>query len=262
MRTRLVISGAVIALVVAACGGSDDNKKSSPTTTAASGPTTTVGTSTGSTGLRVGDQVTSKGTQLQAPSNPDTRQIDPEQACRTYVETPGGQCEIVMMAGGNALWTVDALPGSGPGEQVWHVRIRVRSKSMPDGGWDVALGLPERPDTLFANVSVKAADVTGDGRPELLVGYRSAGTGQFEAYDVITYEQRKQLGVAAHRQRLHKGSVALEGTTIVDYSADEESPECCPTSARRTAIAFSGGEFRVTQVSDVPIDQQPADLFA
>ena len=27
-------------------------------------------------------------------------------------------------------------------------------------------------------------------------------------------------------------------------------------------IAFGGGEFRVTEVADVPIDQQPADLFA
>jgi hypothetical protein len=258
MRTRLVISGAVIALVVAACGGSDDNEKSSPATTA-SAPTTTAAASTG---LQVGDRVTSKGTQLQVPSNPDTRQIDAEQGCRTYVETPGGQCEIVMMAGGNALWTVDALPGSGTGEQVWHVRIRVRSKSMPDGGWDVALGLPQSPDPLFANVAVKAADVTGDGRPELLVGYRSGGTGQFEAYDVVTYEQGKQLEVAAHRQGLHKGSVALDGTTIVDYSADEESAECCSTKARRTAIGFGGGEFRVTEVSDVPIDQQPPDLFA
>ena len=151
MRTRLVVSGAVVALVVAACGVSDDNDKSSPPTTAAPGPTTTAGASTG---LQVGDRVTSKGTQLQAPSNPDTRQIDAEQGCRTYVETPGGQCEIVMMAGGNALWTVDALPGSGTEDQVWHVRIRVRSKSMPDGGWDVALGLPQGPDPLFASVAV------------------------------------------------------------------------------------------------------------
>ena len=259
MRTRLVVSGAVIALVVAACGGSEHDEKSSPTTAPASAPTTTAAASTG---LQVGDRVTSKGTQLEAPSSPDTRQIDPEQACRTFVETPGGQCEIVMMAGGNALWTLDALPGTGTGEQVWHVRIRVRSKSMPDGGWDVALALSERPDPMFANVSVKAADVTGDGRPEVLVGYRSGGTGQFEAYDVVTYEQGKQLEVAAHRQQLHKGSVALDGTTIVDYSADEQAPECCPTTARRTAIAFNGGEFRVTEAGDVPIDQQPADLFA
>jgi hypothetical protein len=257
MRKQFVISGAVITLVIAACGGSDDKKQSSPTTTAASttAPATTAA-------VKSGDKVTSTGTQLTKPSNPDTRQIDAEQACRTFLETPAGQCEIVMMAGGNALWTVDALPGSGTGEQVWHVRIRVRSKSMPDGGWDGALSLPQSPDPSFANVAVKAADVTGDGRPELLVGYRSGGTGQFEAYDVVTYEQGKQLEVAAHRRGLHKGSVALEGTTIVDYSADEGSPECCPTKARRTAIGFSGGELRVTEVSEVPIDQQPADLFA
>jgi hypothetical protein len=258
VRIRLIAAGAVIALVVA-CGGSEHDAKSSPGTTAASVPTTTIAPSVG---VRAGDRVTPKGTQLEAPSSPDTRQIDPEQACRTFVETPGGQCDIVMMAGGNALWTIDPLPGADNGEQVWHVRIRARSKSMPDGGWDVALALPERPDALFANVSVKSADVTGDGRPELLVGYRSVGTGQFEAYDVVTYEQGKQLKVAAHRPRLHKGSVALEGTTIVDYSADEQSPECCPTTTRRTAIAYNGGAFRVTEVGDVPIDRQPPDLFA
>jgi hypothetical protein len=259
MRTRLLVMGAVIVLVVAACGGSDDKKQSSSTTTAASAPTTTVASTDG---LRVGDRVTSKGTQLVKPSSPDTRQIDAEQACRTFLETPAGQCEIVMMAGGNALWTVDAQPGSGTGEQVWRVRIRTRSPSMPDGGWDVALALPENENPMFANVAVRAADVTGDGRPELLVGYRSGGTGQFEAYDVVTYEQGQRLEVAAHRQGLHKGSVALEGTTIVDYSADEQSPECCATTARRTAIAFSNREFRVAAVGDVPRDQQPPDLFA
>jgi hypothetical protein len=248
----------LLALVVVACGGNDDKEKSSPTTSR-SGPTTTAGASSG---LRVGDRVTSSGTHLEAPSSPDTRQIDAEQACRTFLETPAGQCDIVMMAGGNALWTLDALPGSGTGEQAWHLGIRTRSKAMPDGGWDVALALPGNPEPLFANVAVKAADVTGDGRPELLVGYRSGGTGQFEAYDVVTYEQGKSLEVAAHRQQLHKGSVALDGTTIVDYSADESSPECCPTTARRTAIVYRDGEFRVTEVGDVPIDQQPPDLFA
>jgi hypothetical protein len=257
MRARFLVNGAVIALVLTACGGSDDKEQSSSTTTAASAPTTTVASPDGP---KVGDEVTAEGAELTKPSSPDTRQIDAEQACRTFLETPTGDCEIVMMAGGNALWTVEGVDPSGTGEQTWRVRIRVRSTSMPDGGWDVALALPD--NSVFANVTVKAADVTGDGRPELLVGYRAGGTGQFESYDVVTYEQRKQLEVAAHRQGLHKGSVALEGTTIVDYSADEESPACCATTARRTAIAFSGGAFRVTEVAEIPIDQKPPDLFA
>ena len=255
MRSRLVLLG-LGALVFAACGsGGGDGNKSTPTTKPA--PTTAPATSAG---LKVGDEVTAQGTELAKPSNPDTRQIDAEKACKTFLETPTGTCEIVMMAGGNALWTVDALPGSGAGENVWHVRIRVRSKTMPDGGWDVALQLPE--NALFTNVAVKAADVTGDGKPELLVGYRSGGTGQFEAYDALTYEPGTGLKVAAHRQELHKGSVALDGTSIVDYSADQESPECCPTQARRTVIAFASNAFRVTNVSDVPIDQVPPDIFA
>jgi hypothetical protein len=256
VRPRLIVVG-LVALVVAACGGGGgDGKRSSPSTTkkpvATSAPVTTAG-------VKVGDVVTGNGAELTEPANPDTRQIDPELACRTFLETPGGTCEIVMMAGGNLLWTVEPRDGSGTGEQTWRARIRVRSKTMPDGGWDVALQLPE--NATYANVAVRAHDVTGDGRPELLVGYRSGGTGQFESYDVVTYESGKQLEVAAHREALHKGSVALDGTMIVDYSADEESPECCPTRARRTAIAFANGVFRVTEVSEVRIDQQPPDVF-
>jgi hypothetical protein len=97
-------------------------------------------------------------------------------------------------------------------------------------------------------------------------------------HDLAPRQERQPLGRARRARRRaggdvhrghegrrgsrHKGSVALDGTTIVDYSADESSPECCPTTARRTAIAFGGGEFRVAQVGDVSIDQQPADLFA
>ena len=259
MRTRLLVAGAAVALA-AACGSGTDKGEQKTTSSSTTRPAATAPATTEA--LKAGDVVTAKGTQLAKPSNPDTRQIDAEQACRTFLETPGGRCDIVMMAGGNALWTLDSQPASAAGEQVWHLRVRVRSKSMPDGGWDVALQLPADQTPLFANVAVKSADVTGDGKPELLVGYRSAGTGQFEAYDVLTYEPGAQLEVAAHREGLHKGSVALEGTTIVDYSADESSPECCPKTARRTVIAFGNGAFRVTDVSDVPIDQQPTDLFA
>jgi hypothetical protein len=261
MRTRLLAVG-IAALVLAACGGNGGTAKST-STTAKPAPTNTTTTTPATTPApKVGDEVTAKGTELTKPANPDTRQIDPELACRTFLETPGGKCDIVMMAGGNALWTAEPVPGSGTEEQVWRVRIRVRSKAMPDGGWDVALRLPEDQNPKFASVAVKANDVTGDGKLELLVGYRSGGTGQFESYDVITYEPGGALKVGAHRQQLHKGSVALEGTSIVDYSADESAPECCPTRARRTVITFGRDAFRVAGVGDVPIDQQPPDLFA
>jgi hypothetical protein len=257
MRIRFLALGLVaLALVFAACGGSGDGKTTAPSTmnsSPATGPATTGA-------LKMGDEVTAKGTQLTKPAHPDSRQIDPELACRTFVEAVDGNCDIVMMAGGNALWTVEPIADGGSGERVWRVRIRVRSKTMPDGGWDVALQLPD--GARFANVSVVSHDVTGDGKPDLLVGYRSGGTGQFESYDVVTYDEGKPLAVIAHREGLHKGSVSLGGSNIVDYSADEQSPECCPTRASRTVIAFEKNAFGVTGVSDVPIDAQPPDLFA
>lgn len=257
MRIRFLSLGLVaFAFALAACGGSGDGKKAAPSTTSSS-PTTGPA---GASALKMGDRLTPSGTQLTKPANPDSRQIDPELACRTFVEAADGNCDIVMMAGGNALWSVEPMADSGTGERVWRVRIRVRSKTMPDGGWDVALQLPE--GALFANVSVRSHDVTGDGKPDLLVGYRSGGTGQFESYDVVTYDEGKPLAVVAHRERLHKGSVALDGTNIVDYSGDNQSPECCPTRSTRTVLAFEKDAFGVASVSDVPIDEQPPDLFA
>ena len=79
---------------------------------------------------------------------------------------------------------------------------------------------------------------------------------------MVTYELGAPPTVAGHREGLHKGSVAVDGTNLVDYSADERSPECCPRTAARTTIAWRDGAFRVTDVTEVPIDQQPPDLFA
>jgi hypothetical protein len=257
MRTRFSALGLVaLALAFAACGGSGDGEKSAPATSNSAPSTGPAPTGA----LEIGDEVTAAGTELTKPTNPDTRQVDPELACRTFVEAADGNCDIVMMAGGNAMWTVEPLADSGTGERAWRVRIRVRSKTMPDGGWDVALQLPD--GASLANVSVRSHDVTGDGKSDLLVGYRSGGTGQFESYDVVTYNEGKLPAVVAHREGLHKGSVSLDGTNIVDYSADQESPECCPTSATRTVIAFEKDAFGVTSVSDVAIDWQPPDLFA
>jgi hypothetical protein len=168
------------------------------------------------------------------------------------------------MAGGTAIWTLVPGATAGPDEREWALRIWTQSETLPDGGWRVALDLPQRTGSprSYAAVAVRSADVTGDGQPELLIGYRAAGTGQFESYDVVTYEPGAPPAVAGHREGLHKGSVVVDGTNLVDYSADERSPECCPVTATRTTITWRDGTLRVTDVTEVPIDQQPPDLFA
>ena len=254
-----------LAVLVAACSGGDDGKTERGTSTTGSPSSTSPPTSTAPS---VGDEITGERTRLISPSEPETRQIDAEAACRTFLERPDGSCEIVRMQGGIALWTIEAEPEVvGADEHVWRLRVWAQSETMPDGGWRVALQLPEggppadRPS--FAAVSVKSVDVTGDGSPELLVGYRAGGTGQFESYDVITFALGTEPRVAAHREQLHKGSVTITGSSIVDYSADQSSPECCPETATRTVITSGReGTFRIAAVDEVPIDEQPADLFA
>src|SRR6266498_4341273 len=73
MRSRSLVLG-LGALLIAACGGSSgDGKESTPK----SAPTTAPASPAD---LKVGDKVTAQGTKLAEPPNPDTRQIDPEQA--------------------------------------------------------------------------------------------------------------------------------------------------------------------------------------
>ena len=225
MHVRVLAIVGAVALLIGACGGDDDTPSAAATSTTEAAPATTQASGTG-------DEIDAEGAELRAPEDPETRQMDPELACRTFLETEDGACEIVDMAGGYAMWTAEPVPDSGvPGEPVWRLAIRVQSETLPDGGWDVALELPEA--LGFAAVGVAPADLTGDGRPELLVGYRSAGTGQFLAYDVVTYEPNQLPEVAARREGLSKGSLAVEGVTLVDYSAVYRAERATAVRARR-----------------------------
>jgi hypothetical protein len=274
VRARLVVLIAATVLLFGACSGDGAGRGEGRTKLAKPGPTAT--TATGATGAdnpdstdstaHVGALVTGRATELIAPAEPETRQIDAEAGCRTFLSQPSGDCAIVAMAGGNALWTNEAISGRVGDERVWRLRIWTRASVVPDGGWQVALELPRRASPTqprtFAAVGVHAADVTGDGAPELLIGYRAGGTGQLESYDVVTYRTGAPPRVGAHREQLHKGSVTVDGARVVDYSADAGTAECCPTSTTKTTIEFRDRAFRITDVVELPIDQQPPDVFA
>ena len=182
-----------------------------------------------------------------------------------------------MMAGGNALWTVEPVAATGTGERTWRVRIRVRSKTMPDGGWDVALAVAGRREVRQRRGPGSRRDRGRQARAARRLP--AGGTGQFESYDVVTYEQGKPLEVAAHRQGLHKGSVALDGTehrrllgrpgvtgVLPDEGAahcDRIRQRCIPRdrSGRRPDRPAAGGPVRLTFASSRQRNARSRSLF-
>ena len=81
----------VPAVLLAGCSD-DDSSQPDPSTTRSAPSTSAPADDV----LAVGDEVTAAGTELRAPPEPETRQIDAEAGCRTFLE-PGGEgtCEIV-----------------------------------------------------------------------------------------------------------------------------------------------------------------------
>jgi hypothetical protein len=121
-----------------------------------------------------------------------------------------------------------------------------KSVTVPDG-WEVALsthGDGLYPGPLFADVQAKVADVTGDGKDELLVGYRSSGTGQFLDYDLVGTTDDGTPTVEVH-ERLDHGSVVVRSHHLVTYSPvyGHNDANCCPHWIRRDTVGFSRGAF-------------------
>jgi hypothetical protein len=210
---------------------------------------------------------------LRRPTEIVTQTLEPDQGCPRLLETGDGDCAVVRMAGGTAIFTVERVLAPGESadptnEQPWHVTILTRSPTIKNG-WQTALGTPTSegaPDQSpsYLNVTVKVADVTGDGKPELVIGYRHAGTGGILEYDVVTYPKGGRMRVAAHRD-LYKGVAAIRKHTIIDYTASygPNDPNCCPKAIIKATVAWNHGAFRVIhraslspKASNVP----PGDL--
>jgi len=248
-RIAVIVGAAVLFVVGLALGfalGRGGNDVAAPVpspitpTTTAAAPSTVVVTpppgdapaiSSDGAVLQEGDR-----TVVSAPSNA---------ACVALI-TAGtlGDCGEVSVAGQRVVWVVEQAT-TPTGAIAFSVGILTY---VPDeGGWVRWLEASDPAGERWADVNVVASDLTGDGVPELLVGFRSLGEADVLEYDIVGYDESAIPEVLAHPERARKGSVIVSAGTVQEYSAQypNDEPVCCPPTFLRRTIAFQDGFFRV-----------------
>jgi hypothetical protein len=190
---------------------------------------------------------------LRSPADAITKPLGQVQGCQVLLDTGNGDCSFVQTAHGQIGFTVEPYPY--PDKVLVSRPWVVRVYRVPKGDTGtVDLALSTRPDgtdpgPLYANVTAKVADVTGDGKDELLIGYRSEGTGQILDVDIVGTKPDGAPTVLAH-ETLYKGSVDLSGSSLVQYVPVYAKGEanCCPRWIERDVVRFHDGVFRIEQV--------------
>jgi hypothetical protein len=154
-----------------------------------------------------------------------------------------GDCGEVAVAGQRVVWVVEQAR-TPTGATAFSLGILT---FVPDeGGWVRWLEASDPAGERWDDVNVLASDITSDGVPELLVGFRSVGEADVLEYDIVGYEGSAIPEVLAHPGGAGKGSVIVSAGTVQEYSAQypNDEPVCCPPTFLRRTIAFQDGFFR------------------
>jgi len=253
----------VILLVVAfligraASGGDDDDEVAvgatttssavgGPTTSAGGAPVTTAGPGTTAipetTTEPAGTVMSAEGALLEQAPQPSVQSTEgPDSDCALLDDagwTVGG-CGLVEMAGGPRVWLTESRP-SGPFKE-W--RAFVLHWSQGKGAWLTDLRLSTGDG--IAEINVRTADLTADGKPEVVFGFHMTGSGSILAYDVVV-DGPGDLAVVGAARGLSHGRATVETGKITDYEAKypNNEPNCCPAFIQVAEVTYSGGEFR------------------
>ena len=132
----------------------------------------------------------------------------------------------------------------------WVVRIYSESRE-PGHANEFTEGLVTRPQgddvgPLYAHVQAVVGDVTGDGKPEVFIGYLSEGTGQILDIDIVTTNKQGEPTVLGHEQ-LYKGVAEVQTGRLVVWTPvyRKADANCCPTWVRRDVVRSRSGELVV-----------------
>jgi hypothetical protein len=204
---------------------------------------------------------------LGPPAEQVVRSLAPDQGCQMLLDSGNGECQVVRTLHGDLVVTVEhgRRLGHVLVTRPWIVHVYRPSTALPDG-WELALSTraeDREPGPLFAEVVARGVDVTGDGHDELVLGYRSEGTGQILDVDVVGTDAEGRPSVLGHDQ-LYKGNVVFRRGHLVAYVPvyRRADANCCPTWIQRLVFRYDGGAFRVdagrrvpTRRADIPPSQ-------
>lgn len=239
----IVLFGLGLLFGLALGGAFDDDELAAPSPSPV-GPTTTETSTLPTPTPGDAPAISSEGQILQEGDRPVILAA-PNAVCGALL-TPGtlGDCGEVVVAGQRVVWTVEQTT-TPTGGAAFAARLSTYVTEV--GGWVEWLGASDPAGERWSDVNVVEADLTTDGVPELLVGFRSIGDRQTLQYDVVGYSESAVPEVLAHPDPAVKGSVIVSAGTIQEYSAQypNNEPVCCPPSFLRRMIAFQDAYFRV-----------------
>ena len=257
---RLAVIAVALAIAGSACGGT--GPISVVRAAAAASPRAQVGsagtivlTSTTTSGT----VITPAGAILHRPVGPEVKPAGWRVDCYRLVNARWtGECARVRMAGGTVIWVVENKPSSEPCCGAWRVRIYRYSEDA--AGWFPELQAKDRRGAVYGAVGIRAIDLTADGKPELVAGFRFLGSGSLFGYDIVTFAHRSFPRVAAHPDLADHGGVVFNVGRLDEYRAEypHSEPECCPAFFLHRAIRYDGSAFRARVVGKVPADSPMA----
>ncbi len=168
-----------------------------------------------------------------------------------------GECGEVAVAAGRVVWVVQRSTTS---TGATALQARVFTFVPDEGGWVEWLQASDPAGDLWSDVNVLATDLTADGVPELIFGYRGIDESQTLDTDIVGYGQDGLPVVVAHPEPAVRGVLVVSGGQIQVFGAQYPNgePVCCPPSYLQRTIAFEDGFFRVVASQSVAPNVVPA----
>jgi len=259
----LIAAGAIAALAVAGGVGYVIGRPDPGEVSSAAGPPPSASSSpqpTATASVTPGVALTSQDAVLRLAE----AQVSPEPAdapC-TALATAGvpADCGEVQVSGRRVVWVVERLP---VGEGATAHTVRVLTFAEDAGGWISELAATDPQARRWTGVRVAPMDLTGDGVPELLVGYRLLDRRESLEVDVVGYTRDGLPEVIGHPERAPRGSLipATGGFDLFGGRYPGGEDPCCPPVFERQDIRFSGGALLMVAVEEIAPAQVPESLL-